>query len=60
MDFSNDELRRRIDIGVRRGVAKALAEHKNAGNSIAIWKDGKVVMVPPENIRVENEEIQKI
>ena len=56
MDFSNEELRRRIDIGVRRGVAKALAEHKNSGHSIAIWKDGKVAIIPPEDIRVDKDE----
>lgn len=31
-------------------VANAVREHKEAGNPIAVWKDGKVVIVPPEEI----------
>jgi predicted RNA methylase len=42
----------RIDLGIRRGVATALAEHKKAGRSIAISKNGKIVEVPARNIRV--------
>ncbi|MBI4726675.1 hypothetical protein HY768_05555 [candidate division TA06 bacterium] len=41
-----------IDIGVRFGVARALAEHKKAGRPIAICKNGKVVEIPARNIRV--------
>lgn len=59
MDFTVEELRKRIDIGVRRGVAKALAEHKKAGKSIAIWQDGKVVIIPPEDIRFDEKMIQE-
>lgn len=59
MDLSDEELKRRMDIGVHRGVAKALAEHKNAGKSIAVWKDDKVVIIPPEDIRIAKEEIQR-
>jgi len=42
----------RIDLGIRRGVAKALAEHKKAGRPIAICKNGKVIEVSARNIRV--------
>jgi hypothetical protein len=31
-------------------VANAVREHKEAGNPIAVWKDGRVVIVPPEEI----------
>src|SRR4051812_37871869 len=27
---------------------QTLLEHKQAGNSLAIWRDGRVVIVPPE------------
>jgi len=43
---------KRLDEAIQAGVAKALAEHKRAGRSIAIWKDGKVVIIPPEKIKV--------
>ena len=36
----------------QRAVRAALREHKLAGNSIAIWREGKVVLVPPEQIEV--------
>jgi hypothetical protein len=47
------DLSERIDLGVRRGVARALAEHKKAGHSIYVWKDGKIVEIPPEKIQVD-------
>jgi hypothetical protein len=34
----------------RRAVRAALREHKLAGNPVAVWQDGKVVLVPPEKI----------
>jgi len=38
----------------RKGVSEALARHKALGQSIAIWRDGKVVVVPPEEIEIED------
>lgn len=34
----------------RLAVNDALLMHKRLGNPIATWKDGKVVIVPPEEI----------
>jgi hypothetical protein len=41
-----------IEIGkvLQRAVNHALLMHKRLGNPIATWKDGKVVIVPPEEI----------
>ena len=39
-----------IELILQEGVRQALLIHKRLGNPIAIWKDGKVVMVPPEEI----------
>ena len=39
---------------LRRAVKKALLEHRRAGNSIATWKDGKVVILSPDEIPVED------
>lgn len=41
-----------IDEALRRAVHEALVRHKKLGNSIAVWRDGKVVIVPPEEIPV--------
>jgi len=37
---------------LRVAVRNALKEHKRAGNPIAAWKNGKVVLIPPEEIPV--------
>jgi hypothetical protein len=39
-----------IDAAMARGVREALRRHKALGESIAVWRDGKVVIVPPEEI----------
>ncbi len=35
---------------IRQSVRAAILGHKAAGNSIAVWEDGKVVIIPPEEI----------
>lgn len=41
-----------VDIGrvLQRAVNHALLMHKRLGNPIATWKDGRVVIIPPEEI----------
>ena len=41
-----------VEIGqvLKRAVNEALLRHKRLGNSVAVWKDGKVVTIPPEEI----------
>lgn len=35
-----------------RAVHEALLQHKQAGNRVAAWKNGRVVLVPPKEIPV--------
>ena len=42
----------RILRALRDAVREALLDHKRAGNPVAIWKDGHVEWVQPENIPV--------
>jgi hypothetical protein len=42
----------RIGKLLRLGVREALRMHKCLGNPIAVWRDGKVVIVPPEEIEI--------
>lgn len=44
--------RQATEIGaiLRRAVDHALLMHKRLGNPIAVWKDGKVVIILPEEI----------
>lgn len=38
---------------MRQGVREALLRHKRAGNSVAVWRDGAVAWIPPEEIEVD-------
>ena len=38
---------------MREAVRHALLTHKRAGRPIASWRDGKVVIIPAEEIEVE-------
>jgi hypothetical protein len=40
---------------LQQAVRHALIRHKSLGNPIAIWKDGKVVIVLPEEIVISQE-----
>ena len=37
----------------KRAVAQVIEDHKLTGDPLAIWKNGKVVNVPPEQLRVQ-------
>ncbi len=50
IDMTDEEILRAMENGVRRAVREALRDHKRAGRSIVIWRDGKVVELPPEEI----------
>lgn len=43
----------RILEAMRRAVREALLDHKRAGNPVAIWKNGRVEWVQPEDIPEE-------
>jgi hypothetical protein len=43
----------RILHAMKQGVRKALARHREQGNPIAVWRDGRVVWIPAEEIPVE-------
>lgn len=39
----------------QQAVQRALWRHKRLGNPVAVWENGQVVMVPPEEIEIEIE-----
>ena len=43
-----------IEHAMRRAVQHALLAHKRAGNTVAAWKDGRVVLIAAEKIAVEH------
>jgi hypothetical protein len=42
----------RIERALQRAVQEALRMHKRAGNPVAVWRDGEVVWLAPEEIPV--------
>ena len=47
-EFKADEVFQAIHLAGREAVAR----HKALGQSIVVWRDGKVVVVPPEEIKI--------
>ena len=43
----------------QRGVRAAILRHKALGESIVIWRDGRVVEVPPDQIDAELERAER-
>jgi len=41
-----------VEIGqvLQHAVNQALWRHKRLGNPVAIWRDGNIVIIPPEEI----------
>jgi hypothetical protein len=44
-----------IEQVLQAAVQQALAVHKKLGHRIVVWKDGKVVIVPPDEIVISPE-----
>jgi hypothetical protein len=44
---------------LREAGRQARIMHKRLGNPIASWQDGKVVIIPPEEISIEDDELSK-
>ncbi len=45
-----------IESTLQKAVRKALFEHKRAGNPIAVWKEGRVEWIAPEDIKISEYE----
>ena len=41
---------RMIEAGVKEAIAQAIERHRRLGQSIAVWKDGRVVVLSAEEI----------
>jgi hypothetical protein len=52
----SEELDLKIDAGIKQAISEALEEHRRMGRAIVVWKDGKVVTIPPSEIPTRNEE----
>ncbi|MFB2894532.1 hypothetical protein ACE1CI_16605 [Aerosakkonemataceae cyanobacterium BLCC-F50] len=42
----------KVTQALAKAVKEALRKHKQTGNPVAAWRDGKVVWIPPEEINL--------
>jgi hypothetical protein len=49
-----------IEKVLQRAVKHALLMHKRIGNPIATWEDGRVVIIPPEEIVISSDFIEEL
>ncbi|MEX2112730.1 MAG: hypothetical protein WD845_06060 [Pirellulales bacterium] len=57
-DFTREQLAAQsaaVEAAVKLAVRDALLQHKCAGNPICVWRDGKVVWIPADEIQVDEE-----
>lgn len=47
--FADPEI---ITRALAQGVRDALLKHKQTGNPVVVWREGKIVWLKPEDIRV--------
>lgn len=58
--MDKEELRyKQITEGVKAAIAQALERHRKLGESIAVWQDGKVVVLSADQIPLPHELIDK-
>jgi hypothetical protein len=57
-DSINERVRdvRLIEEALARAVRAALLRHKQAGNPVCEWRDGRVVWIAPEDIPIKTED----
>jgi hypothetical protein len=48
----------RAEEALRKAVADAIAEHRRNGVPIAIWRNGKVVRIPADQIEVREPRVE--
>jgi len=48
----------RAEKALREAVAEAIAEHRRNGVPIAVWRNGKVVRIPADQIEVREPPIE--
>lgn len=49
----NLPLEQRAEMALRAAVERVIVEHARQGLPIYIWRDGKVVEVPPEELQAQ-------
>ena len=48
----------RAEEALRKAVAEAIAEHRRNGVPIAIWRNGRVVRIPSDQVEVREPQVE--
>ena len=48
----------RAEEALKKAVTRALADHKRTGDPIVVWRDGRVVKIPAEQIEIREPEAE--
>ena len=48
----------KAEIALRQAVAGVIREHRRLGEPLAIWRDGRVVMVSPDQLVLREEPVE--
>jgi len=51
-NLSDKAMAFRAEDALKKAVALTIADHKRTGDPIVIWRDGKVVKIPADQIEV--------
>ena len=46
----------RAEEALKKAFADVIADHKRFGDSIVIWRDGKVVKIPADQIEIREDQ----
>jgi hypothetical protein len=44
-----------VEQALQKAVVQAMIRHKRLGNPIVVWRDGKVVWIPAEEIEIPDD-----
>ncbi len=47
-------LEQRAEMALKAAVEKVIVEHARQGMPIYVWRDGKVVEIPPDELRAQS------
>jgi len=48
----------RAEKALKKAVARAIADHKRTGDPIVVWRDGRVVKIPADQIEIREPEAE--
>ncbi|MBW2740921.1 MAG: hypothetical protein JRE64_19210 [Deltaproteobacteria bacterium] len=57
-NLSDKTMAFRAEEALKKAVARTIADHKRTGDPIVIWRDGKVVKIPADQIEVREPEAE--